>query len=415
MELSRESLQRILESSSIERFSFAELESLFLNEKQITRHAPGGKWESDPRNGDCIVYNASRRKRPHDNIYEKSADPEGDSNRVLVEDYAKTPAGDTAGFLVKNRGRVRAGRDSAAGDSAARNSALKNRTEPNCAICRGETTGVLDVADLSEGFTFINKNLYPAVYPHGILKGANKNNALGFHFLQWTSSIHGNDWHNMSTADCFVVMKRLAALEGFLFEKGSGVGDIETGKNTENIDRYVVIIKNYGKLVGGSLSHGHQQILYANVMPRALEDDFDFRKKHGETFSSFIIRENPANLTVKDYGNAVLLVPFFMKRPYHMLLAMKSTNKARLNELDEGELESAARGWHDASKAITRIMPELGRETAYNIVTHNGPGGGLYFEFLPYTQELGGLEKLGFYVCEGKTLEAAEKLKEVIR
>ena len=32
-------------------------------------------------------------------------------------------------------------------------------------VCQGETTGIIDVAELSEGVTFINKNLYPALYP----------------------------------------------------------------------------------------------------------------------------------------------------------------------------------------------------------------------------------------------------------
>ena len=117
MELSRESLQKILESNSIEKLPITELESLFFKEKQIVGHIPSGHWEIDPRNSDRIVYNASRRKRPHDNIK-----PEKDSE--------------------------------------------KNKEIKDCAICRGNTTGVLDVEELSDGFTFINKNLYPAVYPH---------------------------------------------------------------------------------------------------------------------------------------------------------------------------------------------------------------------------------------------------------
>lgn len=366
MELSRESLQKILESNSIEKLPITELESLFLKEKQIVGHIPSGHWEIDPRNSDRIVYNASRRKRPHDNIK-----PEKDSE--------------------------------------------KNKEIKDCAICRGNTTGVLDVAELSDGFTFINKNLYPAVYPHENINDE-KYSAAGFHFLQWTSSVHGHDWHNMKTEDCCTVMKRLAALEGYLL---NGRTFLKTGttKGSKETGPFVVIIKNYGKLVGGSLSHGHQQILYTNIMPRSFIDDLNFLKEHGETFSSYIMRENPLNLTVKDYGSAVLLVPFFMKRPYHMILSMKPSGKLEktfLHELDDKELESAARGWHDAAAAITEIMPKIGRDTAYNIVTHNGPEGGLYFEFLPYTQELGGLEKLGFYICEGEPLEAAETLRGVM-
>ena len=46
------------------------------------------------------------------------------------------------------------------------------------------------------------------------------------------------------------------------------------------------------------------------------------------------------------------------------------------------------------------IMPAIGKNTAYNITVSNGPGAGLYCEFLPYTQEMGGFEHLGLWVCQ---------------
>jgi hypothetical protein len=90
-----------------------------------------------------------------------------------------------------------------------------------CSVCQGKTTGVIDVADLSEGFTFINKNLFPILYPLEMRDSDNPANkpgpedrlAYGLHFLQWTSSQHNKDWHNMPLADRVVVLKRLAVLE----------------------------------------------------------------------------------------------------------------------------------------------------------------------------------------------------------
>ncbi|NOY09599.1 MAG: hypothetical protein GXP33_12255, partial [Spirochaetes bacterium] len=376
MELSYNTLKNILQSSSMENLSLADLEKLFREEEQISRHVPKGYWREDPRNGDKVLYNASRMKRPHDNIHS----------------------------IKKNVSAAQA----------------------ECIICQGKTTGVIDVAELSSGFTFINKNLYPALYPHSN-PGGGKDSAYGLHFLQWTSSVHGNDWHNMSRDDCFVVMKRLAVLEGLLLDnetrnntsknKGesapdkNGRGKSNEGRSIDN--RFVIIIKNYGRPVGGSLSHGHQQILYSSIMPGAFAEDLNFESKHGESFCSFMHRENPENLIVKDYGGAVLSVPFFMKRPYHMILSVKAPEKRFLHQLDEKELLAVSRGWHDAAKAIATVMPEIGRETAYNIITHNGPGDGLYFEFLPYTQEMGGLEKLGFYICEGEPEQAVKTLKEL--
>jgi galactose-1-phosphate uridylyltransferase len=177
---------------------------------------------------------------------------------------------------------------------------------------------------------------------------------------------------------------------------------------------FVSIFKNYGRLVGGSLAHGHQQITFSNVMPRRVQDNRLFQVREGETFSNFLVRENPAGLTIVEYGPATLVVPYFMRRPYDMVLLVKDTGKQHLYELTETEVTAVAAGWRDASCAIHRLMPAIGREVAYNVLTHNGPGTGLYFEFLPFTQEEGGLEKLGLYVCQQDPYTAAAHVRELL-
>jgi hypothetical protein len=57
-------------------------------------------------------------------------------------------------------------------------------------------------------------------------------------------------------------------------------------------------------------------------------------------------------------------------------------------------------------------MPMKKRAIEYNVITHNGPDAGLYFEFLPYSQEEGGFEKLGLSVCQSNPDAAAEILRE---
>jgi hypothetical protein len=59
-------------------------------------------------------------------------------------------------------------------------------------------------------------------------------------------------------------------------------------------------------------------------------------------------------------------------------------------------------------------MPAIGRETAYNITCHNGPGAGLYFEFLPYTQEFGGVEHLGIYACQADPYVVVADIGEIL-
>ena len=48
------------------------------------------------------------------------------------------------------------------------------------------------------------------------------------------------------------------------------------------------------------------------------------------------------------------------------------------------------------------------------MVTFNGPGAGLYFEFLPYTQEMGGYEHLGLIMCQANPAAVAEHLRSVV-
>jgi galactose-1-phosphate uridylyltransferase len=361
-------LQRLVQSERVEALSFSELVELFRDEIGGQGFLPDGVCQTDPRSNDRVLFNTSRARRPQDN------------RPVLTDD---------------------------------------SEMAPTCMVCRGRTTGVVDVAPLSSGSTFVNKNLYPSLYPHGVglpdtsvqqerLDASIEQTVFGLHFLQWTSSFHDRDWHNMPLADRVVVMQRLAALERRLLRQA------DNDVSSEDSGCYVLIIKNYGRLVGGSLAHGHQQIALSNIMPRRIQDDERFEQERGERFTAFLMRENPTDLIVRDYGAALLLVPFFMRRPFDMMLLMKDVTKQRLHELTLPEITAVAEGWHDALRAIHWIMPHIGKETAYNVVTHNGPGAGLYFEFLPYTQEMGGFEHLGLFVCQGSPGDAANRLREYL-
>jgi galactose-1-phosphate uridylyltransferase len=347
-QMDRQTLERILQVQDIETISVARLVKLFREEEQMAGSLPDGTHQVDPRNGDRILYNASRARRPHD--YRLPTVPQGGAEE--------------------------------------------------CVICQGQTTGIVDAAALSEGFTFINKNLFPVLHPHD----RDGDLARGMHFLQWTSSLHDRDWYNMPPDDLSIVMARLAALERVLLTSPEGQGA-----------DFLSIIKNYGRVVGGSLEHGHQQILFGNVMPRRVADNLRYEETHGETLTAYLLRENPADLTISDYGAAVLLVPYFMRRPYDMMLVVKDTGKRHLYELTGDELPAVARGWHDATRVLHSLMPSIGREIAYNVLTHNGPGAGLYFEFLPFTQEEGGLEKLGLHVCQQNPATAASDIRRSLR
>ena len=376
--LPRQVFERNLQAENVETLSYLELARLFRQEKGLAGFLPDGTCQVDPRDGERVIFNSARARRPHDN------------QPTDVELH----------------------------DSAAESQA--------CVICEGKTTGAVDVADLSEGFTFINKNLFPVLYPiegHNLSQfnatelpsfGVEGIPAYGLHFLQWTSSLHDMDWHNMPLADRTVVMRRLAALEKVLMTTSADfMPATSTNDDLPGCYGFVSIIKNGGRLVGGSLAHGHQQIAISNVIPRRILENRKFELERGETFSSYILRNNPIEFLIHDYPTAVLLVPYFMHRPYDMLLLVKDTRKRYVFELTDSELVAVADGWCDAIRLIHQVMPQMGREIAYNVITHNGPGAGLYFEFLPYTQETGGFEHLGLSVCQSNPLASCLQFRKI--
>ena len=382
--ISREQLQEIMDRERIENIQVEELADLFLEDDGLSVHAPDALCQIDPRDGALVIYNSKRAKRPHDNT-----------------------------------------RDTETNSGAS--SAQKSSKADSCPVCNGNTTGVVDIAELSEGYTFINKNLFPVLFPpeqvdpqwlteplypdpshHGRV-------SYGLHFLQWSSSYHYRDWQNMPLDDRLIVLQRLAELERTLLYNTEGyMPPSSQWRSQKETSGFVSIIKNYGAPVGGSLEHGHQQITWSNIMPRSFFHNWNFLLRHEHRFSEYMLKENPEELKIYDYGEAVLLVPYFMKRPYNMLLIIKEVGKQYLCELTKGELIAVADGIHDAISAMLSIMPRIGKDPAYNMVVHNGPGAGLYIEFLPYTQEVGGFEQLGLWVCQGNPEDSAQVLRDTV-
>ncbi len=342
-------MKSLTQSEDITSLTADKLVSYFREDEQICNYLPEIQVARDPRTDNYVVFNAKRASRPKDNT--QSA----------------------------------------------------NREIPECVICSGKTTGILDLKKLSSGYTFINKNLFPILYPHDYPVQAEM--SAGFHFLQWTSSFHDNDWTNMPVKDLAVVLGRTAAVEGWLLENSSRFFQ-ETGKG------WVSVIKNYGKAVGGSLKHDHQQIGFSSVMPGRVKRNIDFLNENGMSFSSYLLAKNPSSLTLKDYGTVKLVVPYYMERPLNMTLIVKESGKDFLFQLDDKEISDTAQAWSDAVSAIMEIMPAIGREPAFNIVSNTGAG--IYFDFLPFTQEFGGFEHSGLYLCQMTPDQAHRLISEKI-
>lgn len=294
--------------------------------------------------------------------------------------------------------------------------------EGACPICTGKLTNVIDYAKLSEGFTFISQNMFPVLYPKNLNPEESANLSLypdpdhlgrvafGFHLLQWTSSQHEKDWHNMPFEDVLVCMQRLSILEKkVLLDSG---GYMPMSNEEEKVHGYVSIIKNYGAAAGASLTHGHQQIAFSNIMPQRTYNNLRFFERHGRTFNHYLWEENPESLTVETEGNTRVIVPYFMRRPFNIIVLPK-TKAQHLHQLSNDELIDVTLASQKVIKTLHLLMPKLGREVSFNMAIHTGPNSELYVEFFPVVQLTGGFEQIGLWICQLSPEHAAEQFREL--
>jgi len=390
-QLKLEDIESLISARNVNDLSIREIMKDILDDAQMAAFLPDSLCQIDPRTGDVIVYNSSRAARLH----------------------------------------------------TTKASAPIDSRDDKCPICAAKSTGVIDLQPLSEGFTFINKNLYPILHPVEHLEEDasgvplypdpfhHGRSSYGMHLLQWTSSIHDRDWHNMPLADCLICFDRLAALEhklltdseGFMpasdrllqkLQHRSGHDWAPPEASGPKTFGYVSIIKNFGHAAGASMSHGHQQIGFSNIMPQRYFNNFSFMQRNGQTFSEYMLRENPQRLTVRDFGGAVLIVPYFMKRPYNMLVLIKDHHKQYIHQLTRDERSDLVTAMVAAIRAIISIMQQLGKAPAYNININNGPGTGVYLELLASTQLTGGFEHIGLWICQANPNEVASQLRQIV-
>ena len=374
-ELSKEWLEELMQCADITTAEYAQLIAWVKDEPNVVKFAPDEICRMDPRNNRMTIYNAARSKRPHDNR----------SDSPPTQAASAKP----------------------------------------CPICEGNTTRPVDVAPLKKGFTFINKNMFPCFFNPGNAAGTavapsdslsvDAGTPTGNHFLQWTSSIHSDDWFNMGVDDLIVVLKRLGVFERHLLTSSAGqMPSSADWYGRQDVFGFVLMMKNYGAQVGGSLVHGHQQVTHSNVMSKSAYENWAFQKRHGMSFSKHLQQATPDTLRLKDFGAAELVVPYFMRRPMGTMLLLKDDTKSLISDLGEMELLAIVDGVSQTVRAYHILLPAMGRDIAYNVLFHTGPGAGIYVELLPHTQETGGMEQLGLWVCQDTPDGSAGVLREYI-
>jgi len=375
--LDAEKLASITRISDIETASYADVEDV-VRESEARDFRPNPEAARDPRTGTWISFSEARLRRPlsRDNAH--------------AEAYA--PASEDAPAHA----------DAAASDSD------DNRPHTDCIVCNCRLTPAVDVAPLCREQTFITPNLFPMVYPFPAARAAG---GRGLHLLQWCSTLHAADVHNMCSHDVQTVMKRLTALERFLLH-GNAAGFPDTGDGHRG---YAAIMKNKGFKVGGSVEHGHQQIAHLSVMPQIIALERDYLEREGLSYASSLRKAASPGLVVAEFqGGVTALVSPFMRRPLEAAIVPPDGAGQFLHDLDENSLNGMAEALRTLTGALSLLM-ELRKMTFdYNLAFHTGPIGLCYIEILPWTQPLGGFEHLGHYLCQEEPGSAAKAFRDVL-
>jgi galactose-1-phosphate uridylyltransferase len=290
-----------------------------------------------------------------------------------------------------------------------------------CPICSGQLTNVIDYAPQSEGFTFISQNMFPVLYPKNLYPNETAIHSLypdpqhhgriafGFHLLQWTSSFHDRDWHNLPLSDVLITMQRLQALEAKLLLKSGGYMPLSEEAN--GIHGFVSIIKNYGAGAGASLTHGHQQIAFSNIMPQHAYNNCKFFERHQRTFSEYLWHENPDKLTVFANDTIKVVIPYFMSRPFNVIVLL-NTEAQHLHQLEHNTLVELTTAMQRVIKTYHTLLGDLGREVSYNMAINTGPNNHVHVEFFPIVQAMGGFERIGMWICQLSADNAAQQMRE---
>lgn len=314
-----------------------------------------------------------------------------EENCIMPESYARDPRNGAITIFCPNRCKRP--------DNYNGNEIKPRGDQKSCPICEGNTSPVLMTKPLPSGaYAFINENIYPFLNPEGTPNNKDTPSISGINLLLWPTNEH-KDIQEMSPEDHAVSFEMLGELESIL----------------KNKHKHVQIIKNTGKAVGGSIEHGHYQIAGLSFYPKKIEEDILFLNEGGISFAQYMLNQTPQELKIKEYSSAVVLTPYFMRRPLDALIIPKNPLLDSVRKMDKQQILDFARATSDIASALSNIMPRMKKEFAYNFVFHTGPLGTMYIEVLPYTQEEGGFEKSGLNVCQSSPEISTELYKPYFR
>ncbi|MFH1308347.1 MAG: hypothetical protein ABIH72_05845 [archaeon] len=278
----------------------------------------------------------------------------------------------------------------------------------SCRICEGKTTKIEGVKRTGQDtFTFYNKNPFPALSRTGIeniLPDSSEptKKLVGENYLLWVSNEH-KDIHQLSHKEHQACFELLAELEGELHGTG-----------------FVYIFKNTGAEAGASQEHGHYQIEFLNTLPRIIEENKKFAMTFNKSRVAHWLDSTPKELEVKDYENARIIIPPFMKTPWRAIILAKTNHPDKMLNLrgcmEDGGIQDLAAATSDMAYALSLLMPARGFPLSYKLIfhtqhTHLGRTGQMYIEVIPLLQKMGGSEEGGVYFPKDSPQKASERYR----
>lgn len=289
------------------------------------------------------------------------------------------------------------------------------KPDRDCPICGGNITVPVDIWTLDkdpEEFGFINKNLYPAVFPFQDLPPDKRaESSWGLHFLLWPSCRHQQRFATLPPRQACLSLERLALLEKILLNPSGNDSSADSSRQ----NGFFNIIKNEGSAVGGSIAHDHFQMIYTLTEPLSFRQDRFFLQHHPAGLADYLRQNMPPSLILGENKDWILGVNPFMSRPGELLLLPRENPAAFLHTLSFNQLMNLTEllqtilGW--APLYFNTVFPS--RQVAFNLVFHNSGAGAFFVEYLPFTQNNGGYEKQGFYICQDSPEKSAQFYKDL--
>ena len=186
--------------------------------------------------------------------------------------------------------------------------------------------------------------------------------------------------------------------------------------------KYILIFKNYGKIAGASLEHGHSQLIALPIVPKRVQEELEgaamyYNYKERCVFCDMIREErDEKERIIYEDENVIAFCPYVSRFPYEVWI-MPKKHSSDMTSIDRDTVPCVAKALRDS---LLRIKKYLG-DPAYNFIVHTSPINGheredyhWHIEIMPKLVKVAGFEwGSGFYINPVPPDMAAKNLLSV--